>query len=66
MRYADFRSQVMPLAAARSKALSTRSNVIGRAGQAVAEPTNGQAMPADLSELHSGCLGYTWLRLSKN
>ena len=67
MRYGFFRTQGYPIGSGTVE--STANTVVHhrrrRPGRGWAR-TNGQAMLAGLSELHSGRFEYAWLRLSKN
>ncbi len=67
MRYAYFRSQGYPIGSGtvESAANTVVHHRLRRPGRGWAR-TNGQAMLAGLSELHSGGFEYTWLRLAKN
>jgi hypothetical protein len=67
MRYAYFRSQGYPIGSGtvESAANTLVHHRLRRPGRGWAR-SNGQAMLAGLSELHSGRFEYTWLRLSKN
>jgi hypothetical protein len=67
MRYDHFRVQGYPIGSGtvESAANTVVHHRLRRPGRGWTR-TNGQAMLAALSELHSGRYEYTWLRLSKN
>ncbi len=67
MRYAAFRSQGYSIGSGtvESAANTVVHHRLRRPGRGWTR-TNGQAMLAGLSELHSGRFEYTWLRLAKN
>lgn len=67
MRYDLFRSQAYPIGSGtvESGANTVVHHRLRRPGRGWTR-TNGQAMLAALSELHSGRFEYTWLRLAKN
>ena len=67
MRYATFRTEGYPIGSGtvESAANTVVHHRLRRPGRGWAR-TNGQAMLAGLSELHSGRFEYTWLRLAKN
>jgi hypothetical protein len=67
MRYATFRTAGYPIGSGtvESAANTVVHHRLRRPGRGWAR-SNGQAMLAGLSELHSGRFEYTWLRLAKN
>ena len=67
MRYDLFRTQGYPIGSGtvESAANTVVHHRLRRPGRGWTR-TNGQAMLAALSELHSGRYEYTWLRLAKN